>query len=128
MKTTISGFSFIEVLVSLLILSMMLLGLDASEYFAVRENRNAYFFSIATLQLQSMVERLKTLGTATGLDNQILIWNNQNQTVLPQGRGYISGQFPTYTITLFWGNENGSAICEENHGDFSGCLHEQIKF
>lgn len=42
-----TGTSFIEILVSLSLLSLMLLGLDATEVISLQETKSDYYFSAA---------------------------------------------------------------------------------
>lgn len=123
MKKGCSGFSLIEVLISLLILSLILLGFDAMEISALRLNREAYLFSVAENQLNSMIERLRA-----GAINEIEIWNQQNKELLPEGRGSVSGQYPEFLITLFWGEKTEKKNCEESQIGKLKCLkmHVQI--
>lgn len=97
-----SGFTLIEVLISLFLLSLILLGLDAMEVFALRENRAAFYFLTAENQIDAMVERLYALNTQENLAEQVSIWNQQNQEVLPLGTGSVSGYFPSYTLKIEW--------------------------
>lgn len=103
-----SGFSFLEVMVSLLILSFILLGLDAMEVVANQANRNAYYLSVAVLQLDFIVARLRL---NTDAEAQLLVWNQQNALLLPAGIGYISGVYPSYHISLFWGEKTQRSEC-----------------
>ncbi len=118
------GFSLIEVLISLLLLSLILLGFDAMEIFALRENRAAYYFSVATNQLNTMLECLRALNSRDGLAQQIAIWNQQNQDVLPNGIGVVVGSYPMYTVTIYWGEIQHS--CEKMRLGESGCLNEEV--
>lgn len=104
MKKLISGFSLIEVLISLLILSVILLGFDTMQVKALRENENAYLFTVAENQLNSMAERLYANGVLSGA--VIARWNEQNKLLLPHGKGSITGSYPNYTIALFWGEKS----------------------
>lgn len=99
-----NGFSLIEVLISLLILSLILLGFDAMEIDALRENRNAYYFSVAENQLNSIAQRIQA--HPQDITKQLMIWNQQNQQILPQGKGNVSGLFPNYIVTIFWGEKH----------------------
>lgn len=125
----INGFSLIEVLISLLLLSIVLLGLDGMEIYALRENRDAYYFSQAENQLQSMIERLRVAGPYSDLNQQIKIWNQQNLAVLPQGKGYVKRNFPTYNVTIFWGEKTNKRTCHHEmiKGQALKCLSEEIQ-
>jgi len=115
-----SGVSLIEVLISFLILSAMLLGLDALQVTALRETKNAYYFSVAAQQLNNMVERFATFGDKQ-LDEQLAGWNQQNQAVLPQGRGRLEWG-PHTVLTIYWGRADQQR-CDKNKTGMAGCLH-----
>jgi hypothetical protein len=50
-----------------------------------------------------MTERLQAHGSKVNLEQQLTIWNKQNQIVLPEGKGLILGRYPAYSVILFWG-------------------------
>lgn len=107
------GFSLVEILISLLILSLILLGFDCMQIYALRENRNAYYFSVAENQLISFTNRLRVRNSRDELTDQVTRWNEQNHTLLPYGKGYVTGVFPFYTTTLFWGDKTNKRICKD---------------
>jgi hypothetical protein len=121
-----AGISLLEVLISLVLLSIALFGFDVMEISAVRDNRAAYFSSVAMNQMQSMVERLHALGKHQGLDQQITAWNNELQSALPRGNGVVIGSFPTYTVIVSWGGL-ARRTCEEIKWGQAGCLKEKVK-
>lgn len=118
------GFSLIEILISLFIISMMLLGFDAVQLTSLREMKSAYYFSVATQQLTVMAEQLHAYQEGN-LDKPLRSWNKQNKDVLPQGRGTITGIYPTFLLAIFWGNMP-SEICYKDKIGQSGCLHMLI--
>ena len=107
--------------VSLFILSLFF-SFNALEIFSLGETQTAYYFTVATNQLQSMRERLLALNNHDGLSQEIHKWNLENQELLPSGQGQISGRFPMYSATIFWGKKIES--CQRDHIGHSGCLHE----
>lgn len=100
MKLKLLGFSLIEVLISLLLLSLILLGFDAAEIYSLRKTCEAYHISVAVNQLSAMSERLRALGNNAGLEQQIFLWNEENQQLLPNGRGIVS---LSSEIKITWG-------------------------
>ena len=115
-----NGFTLLEVLISLFILSILLLGLDAMQLAALREAESAYYLSVATQQLNNMLERLQ-ITKNDSLSDQQQQWNQQNQMVLPNGRGVISGEYPHIKLAIYWGDESAGA-CEKDKIGQSGCL------
>jgi Tfp pilus assembly protein PilV len=120
----ILGFSLIEVLVSLLLLSFILLGFEAAEIYSLRAIRAAEYFNSATIQINNMSERLQIVAEQGSLLTQVAAWNSENNQVLPQGRGEVEGVYPMYRISIFWGDVSGH--CEQNQLGNSGCISRKI--
>jgi prepilin-type N-terminal cleavage/methylation domain-containing protein len=120
----ISGFTLIEVLVSLALLAVLLVGLDAMQITALRKIRETANFSIATEQLVNLSERLHALGRLQGLAAQTDAWNLENAQLLPAGTGVVSGEYPSYIATIYWGKHSGE--CQEIHTGTSGCIKKEI--
>lgn len=53
------GFTLIEVLISVLVLSVGILGIGALQTLGIRYTQNSYMLSIATQQAQDMAERMR---------------------------------------------------------------------
>lgn len=113
-----TGFSLLEVLISISLISILLLGMDALEIHALKTTRAAYYFDIAALQLIQFSERVESTD-GRDLMRQLENWNEQNKKILPNGHGEIEGSFPNYKITIFWGDENN---CDKNKIGTSGCV------
>lgn len=120
----LAGFSLIEVLVSLLLVSFILLGFEAAEVYSLRVIRAANYFNLANNQLANMVERLRVLGDSSSLLQETAAWNIQNNNLLPHGFGEITGHYPVYNITLYWGDIKPS--CQQNSLGNSGCITQTI--
>jgi type IV pilus assembly protein PilV len=114
-----AGFTLLEVLVALLVLSIGLLGLAALQTVGLKFNQQSYGRTQATLQAYDIIDRIRanknnnaivnsaydnvTLGAAPGsvdcssstcdagqmAEYDIRTWNNINKSVLPQGKGII---------------------------------------
>lgn len=122
LKTT--GFSLIEVLISLLLISLILFGLDAGQLYSIKEAEAGWFLNVANHQIANAIERLISLKTYDGLNEQLAQWNQENQAVLPSGGGNITGSFPDYVITVYWGNS--SHHCKKQKIGSSGCIIRKI--
>lgn len=118
------GFSLIEVLVSLLLLSLILMGFDAFCLSSVRGLREDYYFTQASNQVSMMSERLRALDAADGMHEQIEQWNKENATVLPLGKGEVSGSYPNYVITVYWGEKQSE--CTNMRIGGAGCIREKL--
>jgi Tfp pilus assembly protein PilV len=116
------GFSLLEALISMALLAMLLLGLDAMELSASRINRETYFFAVAANQLQVMEAELLLLPNQQAFQSLITAWNRENQVVLPQGRG----MFDHSILTIYWGETTQQKGCEKTTEGSSGCLSKKI--
>jgi prepilin-type N-terminal cleavage/methylation domain-containing protein len=122
MHKKINGFSLLEVLISILVFSIALLGLNAMDVLFLSEQRKVYHLSLAIQQIQNIEERLLALRDQAGLDEQVQGWNLQNQMLLPSSKGEVLVQYPHYYISLKWGNSN----CKDNDEVTSGCIKEEF--
>ncbi len=118
------GFTLIEILISLFILSFVLLGFNGVLLQAKRQTYAEFYFSVASQQMITIIERLYALGDAKGIDKQITIWNSQNKLLLPQGEGVIEGSYPSYTVILHWGKKPSD--CNVNHVEYRNCIKENV--
>ncbi len=100
----LTGITLIEILISFTILSLMLLGLDAMQITSLHSAKSAYYYSVAEQQLHIMARQLQVIDDN---DKQTALakWNAQNQIVLPNGRGMISGYAPHYRLSIHWGQK-----------------------
>jgi prepilin-type N-terminal cleavage/methylation domain-containing protein len=114
------GFTLLELLISLTILSIALLGLDAAQLTSLHKLKSAYYFSVAAQQLDRMHAILSVIPD-NDLTTALTTWNNQNQSVLPQGRGVLENRYPTPVISIFWGNTSANECVKPTIGQ-SGCL------
>ena len=122
------GASLIEILVTVVILSIGLLGLAALQTNGLRFNHDAQMRSIAVTQVRSMINRMgaNQEGITTGLYNlpnagtgvdprcnttcsiqqiaqrDIFTWNTYNAQALPDGRGTITPVGNLYRIAVHW--------------------------
>lgn len=117
-----TGTSFIEVIVSLLLLSIILLELDVLALYALREEKSVYYSTIAINELSNMAERLQS-SQFEDIDTQLSWWNQQNEKFLPLGIGKIEQQALT-KLTIFWGKDKNA--CLNNQTGKSGCLSLKI--
>ncbi len=117
--------SLIEVLVSLLLLSIVLFGLDAMQVYSLKEAKTTYLLSVAMNQINNASERLYALKTYEGLNEQIVAWNEENKRLLPMGFGTIVGEFPDYVVMISWGNSKHR--CSKQQIGQSGCLRKKMQ-
>jgi hypothetical protein len=99
--------------------------LDILGIAALRDVRNIYYFQQAANQLDTMVAHLHALNNNNGLQELISNWNTENKSLLPQGVGSVTGGFPTYHITVFWGDQSHTH-CQQTKQGQSGCITANV--
>jgi len=121
----VNGLSLFEVLVSLLLISLILFGLETGQVYSIKQARMAWFLNTAMNQMNNATERLIALQTYGGLKEQTDLWNAENKRVLPSGFGTLSGAWPNYSVTIYWGKI--SHHCAKQKTGSSGCLRQKIQ-
>ncbi|STX50688.1 pre-pilin leader sequence (pilV) [Legionella busanensis] len=148
------GFSLLEVLISLIILAVGLLGIAALQARAVRDNHSALLRSTAINQINNMIDRMQSnyAGVNAGAYNNVsgigsLIncttcsstqiaqrdiyqWNTNNAQLLPSGTGTVTRNGQRFTITLFWDNDRTGATgtnCSGNTNVDLTCLRMEVE-
>ncbi|MBY0474367.1 MAG: type IV pilus modification protein PilV [Nitrosomonas sp.] len=125
-----NGFSLIEVLITLLIVSFGLLGMAALVVSGARSNNVAYYRSVASKQTEDIADRMRAniAGVVAGAYDALsanipssadcvantcsptqiatfdhALWNTANARLLPGGVGIVNGNLAAgYSITLMW--------------------------
>jgi type IV pilus assembly protein PilV len=130
-----SGIGMVEVLIALLITTIGVLGLVSLQVTGLKSNRSAYIRTQATVLAYDIIDRMRInsdqattaayLATPTGTvctsactpaqikDTDILQWNANLASQLPQGTGTITaiaGTTNGYDITVSWVTEANEAV------------------
>ena len=131
------GFTMIEVLIALLVLSIGLLGLAALQANGLRSNFGAYARSQAVILANDMTDRIRanpTAAGAAGLYNNInapvadpgclladcttaqialhdtAVWYDSLQNALPNGTGTVTGDGTVFTVSVMWDDGRTGAV------------------
>lgn len=99
-----SGFALLEILICVVLLSCLLLGMDALQLSTLRTARNFHYSALANLQILNMREILLASKSIDAM--QYAQWNADNAELLPHGRGEVSGNYPNYQVRVQWGSKN----------------------
>ena len=128
------GFTLIEILVSVLVLSIGLLGLASLQANGLKNNYGAYARSQAVFLANDMADRIRanpggvTLGLYNNLsgpaadpgcktgncsatqiaDHDSAIWYENLQNLLPAGNGTVTGNAGIFTIMVTWDERDGA--------------------
>lgn len=138
------GFTLIEILIAMLVLSVGLLGLAGLQAVSLKNNQSAYNRSQATQLAYDLADRMRanasaiasytaiqpgaatiktnclTIAGCTSTDmaeNDLYEWNQSITTVLPLGFGLISVTNGIYTITISWDDNRDGDIDLGNGND-----------
>lgn len=133
------GFSLLEVLITILVVSFGLLGMAALIVSGVRSNNIAHYRSVASKQTEDIADRMRAnlIGVSAGAYNSLAAnipassdcvtnvcsaaqiaaydhaqWNTANSILLPRGVGIVNGNLAAgFSITLMWSEKemNGEA-------------------
>ena len=102
------GATLIEVLVSLLVLSIGLLGVAALLSTSLRHNHSAHLRSQATVLAHDIVDRMRAHRTGGPIATTDLSqWKALLGAALPAGRGAIARSGSVVTITIEWDDSRG---------------------
>ncbi len=148
------GISLIEVLISVVVLAIGLLGIAALQSNAAKYNHSAQLRSIAIAQANNMIDRMYsnhkgldagvydnisgipanpgcTLCSASQMaQNDARIWNTNNAQFLPSGQGTVTRNGDRWLVTMRWdGNRSGASGtgCSGNTDIDLSCLILEIK-
>lgn len=126
------GFTLLEVLVALVVLSIGLLGLAGLQATSLRNNTSAYQRSIATMQAYDIADRMRanmpavrngayvfagippgvvscspcTSAQIATIDAQE--WNGANAALLPAGTGSVAQGGNVFMITITWSDDRNT--------------------
>lgn len=126
------GFTLLEVLVAMLILSIGLLGLAGLMASSLRNNHSAYYRSQATWLAYDVIDRMRTnrpnaaayvvgIGAGSGAGGMagtdITDWKAMIANTLPEGDGSVAvvaaGEARTVTVTIQWNDERGTQAADD---------------
>jgi type IV pilus assembly protein PilV len=142
------GFTLIEILVSVLIFAMGLLGLASLHVVGQRSNHDAFLRSQAIIQAYDMADRMRVnrAGVEAGAYDAITPpagsasnacltsgctsaelaaidaaeWQSANANILPLGQGSVTANNNgTYTITVTWDEDRDGLITEDVDTSFT---------
>jgi len=110
MIVNMRGFSLIEVLVALLVLSIGLLGIASMQLVALRSTRSAYLNSVATIQVNAMLERLRASRSVVGRQKEFRDWEKENKALLPDAKGEYQCSGSDCRVSLHWHDRKSRSL------------------
>ena len=104
------GFTLLEVLLAMFILSFALLSITGMQLSALSHSRESYYYNLAVMQLNCMLERLRANTSITARNNELQRWNQINTRLLPQGQGSYQCQEHACTVSISWRNKRQQSL------------------
>lgn len=146
-----TGFTLMEVLIAVLILSIGLLGLASLQANGLRNNFSSYARSQAVILANDMADRMRAnlteavagtynvsatvasppdcaaaaCNTAQMASYDIAAWFTSLQNTLPQGTGTIVGNGTVFTISVMWDDDRNGVVgggCNAAQSAKAGCF------
>jgi len=99
------GFSMIELLVSMLVFAIGLLGIISLQTYSMRMTHDAELMGQASLLVNSMADKLRVQGEQLDVSP----WKQQVELALPQGSGTVESSGQLFTISVDWVESSDSA-------------------
>ena len=124
------GFTLVEALVALLVISIGLLGIAAMQLTSLRSNHSSSLRSQATLLAYDIVDRMRanqnaanngaydialsaTAAGGTVAGDDLVRWKQNLTNTLPAGKGAVArsgaGSATKFTVTVQWDDSRGAA-------------------
>lgn len=148
------GYSLLEVLISVVVLAVGMLGIAALQANAIQFNQSAQLRAVAITQIGNMVDRM--LANSSGIDAgaynditgipsnpsctvcssaQVAVrdaheWNTLNSQLLPSGQGTVTRNGDRLLITMRWDNSRTGANgldCSGNTSIDLTCLIMEVQ-
>ena len=139
------GFSMVEILVTIFILAVGLLGLAGLQATGLKNNQSAYQRTVALQQAYDMADRIRAnpVGKDAGEYDDVSgtpgdpgcitagctaaeiaqfdanEWNTDNAALLPSGAGTVTRNGSLFTVTLMWDDDHTGASGTNCSGDTS---------
>lgn len=115
------GFSFIEVLVALFILSIVLLGVEEQMLKSLQSSQEALNQTIAVEQINGMASMVALF---PGQYQRFLSeWNQDNQRFLPDGKGKIKTSGGDMAIQMTWRSGSSQVWqCQSSRQENLNCV------
>ena len=104
------GFSLIEVLIALLIITTALLGIISLQSLALRQVHAAELENVAMEQAQALLERFRANYSPAGFAQEFSSVQQQLPHFLPQGRCEYRCSGTACTVSMFWQNHGDQAL------------------
>lgn len=112
-----NGFTLLEVLVGLFLLSVVMLGMMAAQVKKLHDLRGIYYFQYAEGLAENMTEYIVSHhGDKAGYYQE---WLNVIKHQFPSAIGKVEGKFPDVLVSIRWGD---SRTCSQSHAGLSGCV------
>lgn len=117
-KSLNGGFSLLEVLIALIMMTSALMGILALQTQSLRQIHAAYYQNLAAEQAQALMERLRAEPAAGGFSQELTLAQPAIENLLPAGRGeyHCSGTPLACAVLISW----------QDHGEHTFTLNSLL--
>lgn len=115
------GFTLLEILMSIFLLTAMLFGVNKAFIYMNRESKATYYLHVAREQLNNLASYYVSNHEISGIYEDDV--RDYLAETLPNGRLELSRGTVDVDIAVLWGNR---IDCEENHIGVNGCIREEV--
>lgn len=105
------GFTLLEVLVAMLVLSIGLLGLAGLMASSLRNNHSAYYRTQATWLAYDVIDRMRVNGAGGLAAADVADWQAMVANTLPEGNGFVvpdPANANEVTVNVQWNDARGT--------------------
>ncbi len=113
------GFSFIEVMISLVLMTLIFIGINAAHLVALHESKASYYYLLAAKQANLLANNL-TQASPNEWQQISALFNRNIKQMLPNGHLIIEDKTKK-RLVITWG-EQSSVPCTYQFNNSSGCL------
>lgn len=102
MQRNMAGFTLLEIMIALFILSVGLLGMARMETLSLRYQKDDLFRTIASLQINNLLEEVQVNSKERYQAERVALWRTTTTQLLPRGEGEIQTNGQRQTINIRW--------------------------
>lgn len=125
LKMNNNGFTFIEVLIAMCLLTIILFVITDIQLSIIQNNRERLKQTIAIGQLDSMITIMQT--RVTNFSDFYQSWNQGNRRLLPRGQGEVINTSYYSIIRIYWDSVlSGEWHCQSRARSGMACLEFRV--
>lgn len=118
----------LEVLITLIILSIGLLTLAKSQFRSLQNNNTQYFYNVAVNEVINLAEIIRAYHATSQMQQRISAWKQTSVDALPNGMASIEEHNGHYQILLAWREESSfKSSCNQPDYENYACVSFSVQ-